>query len=171
METIMATSDMTPQKATDRAVKPDRPTDLFEAMRDEMNRMFGRLEVGFGGWPSLMRSSGKDLVVPEMDLKESSNAVTISVDLPGVAEKDVTLTLSDGILTIKGEKRHEREETKENYHLSERSFGTFERSVRLPKSVDEAKVEATFDKGVLRVVAAKRPEAAKAERTIAIRAS
>jgi HSP20 family protein len=77
--------------------------------------------------------------------------------------------LSNGILTIKGEKKHEKEEKTENYHMTERSFGSFQRSLRLPDSVDEGKVEARFDKGVLKITAAKKPEAVKAERKIEIR--
>jgi HSP20 family protein len=72
------------------------------------------------------------------------------------------------MLTIKGEKQHEKDEEGENYHFSERSFGSFERSVRLPETIDEGKVEAKFDKGVLKVTAAKKPEAVKAERRIEI---
>ena len=73
------------------------------------------------------------------------------------------------MLTIKGEKKHEKEEKGENYYLAERSFGSFERSIRLPDTVDESKIEAKFDKGVLKVTAAKKPEAVKAERKIEIK--
>jgi HSP20 family protein len=81
----------------------------------------------------------------------------------------VSVTLANGVLTIKGEKKHEKEEKGENYYMAERSFGSFERSIRMPDSVDEAKVEAKFDKGVLKVTAAKKPEAVKAERRIEIK--
>jgi len=84
-------------------------------------------------------------------------------------EKDVTLTLRDGVLTIKGERKQEREEKAENYHVMERSFGSFQRSLRLPDTIDENSVEARFDKGVLKITAAKRPDAVRAERTIAIK--
>ena len=83
----------------------------------------------------------------------------------------MTVTLTNGVLTIKGEKKQEKEEKGESYHLTERSFGSFERSIRLPDSVDEAKVEAEFDKGVLKVTAAKKPEAVKAERKVEIKKS
>jgi HSP20 family protein len=87
----------------------------------------------------------------------------VEAELPGV--EDVSVTLANGVLTIKGEK----EEKGENYYRSERSFGTFERSIRLPDSVDDTKVEEKFDKGVLKVTAAKKPEAVKAERKIEIK--
>jgi HSP20 family protein len=73
------------------------------------------------------------------------------------------------VLTIKGEKKQEKEDKGENYHVTERSFGSFERSIRLPETIDEGKVEAKFDKGVLKVTAAKKPEAVKAERRIEIK--
>ena len=81
------------------------------------------------------------------------------------------MTLADGLLTIAGEKKTEKEEKKDSYYLSERSFGSFRRSLRLPDSIDESKVEARFDKGVLRITATKRPEAVKSERKIEIKKS
>jgi HSP20 family protein len=109
------------------------------------------------------------MTVPELDVRESADAIVVEAELPGVDEKDVTVTLANGILTIKGEKKHEKEEKAGSYHLTERSFGSFERSIRLPDTVDDAKVEARFDKGVLKVTAAKKPEAVKAERKIEIK--
>ena len=76
------------------------------------------------------------------------------------------MTLADGLLTIAGEKKTEKEEKKYSYYLYERSFGSCRRSLRLPDSIDESKVEARFDKGVLRITATKRPEAVKSERKI-----
>ena len=73
------------------------------------------------------------------------------------------------MLTIKGEKKHEKEEKGETYHMSERSYGSFERSIRLPDAIDDAKVEAKFDKGFLKVMATKKPEAVKAERKIELK--
>jgi HSP20 family protein len=152
----------------------DRPTarsgDVFAAMRDEIDRMFGRFEQGWPRWPTLFKGNG-EITVPELDVRENTTSVVVEAELPGVDEKDVTVTLANGVLTIKGEKKQEKEEKGENYYLSERSFGSFERSVRLPDSVDEGKVEAKFDKGVLKVTAAKKPEAVKAERRIEIKKS
>ena len=79
------------------------------------------------------------------------------------------MTLANGVLTIKGERRNEREEKNENYHLTERSFGSFSRSLRLPETIDDNKIEARFDKGVLTVVAAKKPEAVKSEKKIEVK--
>lgn len=148
---------------------PSRTPDVFAAMRNEMDRVFERFEHGLPRWPSLLRQGSGAIVMPELDVKESKDAITIEAELPGVEEKDVSVTFAHGTLTIKGEKKQSKEETKENYYLAERSYGSFERALRLPESVDETKIEANFDKGVLKVKAAKKPEAIKAERKIEIR--
>ena len=130
--------------------------------------MFERFEHGYRHWPSVFPPGGAPLV-PEFDVRENTNAITIEAELPGVDEKDVSVTVANGMLTIKGEKKQAKEEKTENYYLAERSYGAFERSLRLPDTVDDAKVEAKFDKGVLKVTAAKKPEAVKAERKIEIK--
>jgi HSP20 family protein len=146
-----------------------RPGDIFTAMRDEMDRVFGRFERDWP-FPSLFGRDGRGaMLVPELDVRESTNSITIEAELPGVEEKDVSVTLVNGVLTIKGEKKQEKEEKSDSYHLTERSFGSFQRSLRLPDTVDDSKVEARFDKGVLKVTAAKRPDAVKAERRIEIK--
>jgi HSP20 family protein len=87
----------------------------------------------------------------------------VTAELPGVDEKDIDLSLADGVLTIRGEKKTEREETDKdkNWHLTERSYGSFSRTIALPYDPDSAKVEAKFDKGVLRVRLPKPAEIAK----------
>jgi HSP20 family protein len=146
-----------------------RPLDIFSTTRNEMNRVFERFGHDWPRLPNLFGRGQGGALAPDLDVHESADAITVEAELPGVEEKDVTVTLSNGVLTIKGEKRSEREEKSEGYHLSERSFGSFQRSLRLPDTIDESKIEARFDKGVLKVTAAKRPDAVKAERTIAIK--
>jgi HSP20 family protein len=160
----MAKNEVTKSPET----SPARPRDIFSAMRDEMDRVFDRFESGWPQWPRLFRREG-EVAVPELDVRENTNAVVVEVELPGVEEKDISVTLTNGVLTIKGEKKQEKEEKGQNYHLTERNFGSFERAIRLPETIDEGKVEAKFDKGVLKVTAAKRPEAVKAERRIEIK--
>jgi HSP20 family protein len=145
-----------------------RPRDIFSAMRSEMDRMFERFEHGFPRFP-LFRADNASVMVPELDVRENATAITVEAELPGVEEKDISVTLSNGILSIKGEKKQDREEKTENYYLAERSYGAFERSLQLPDSVDETKVDAKFDKGVLRITATKNPEAVKAQRKIEIK--
>ncbi|HZP88009.1 MAG TPA: Hsp20/alpha crystallin family protein [Burkholderiales bacterium] len=160
----MAKSEITKSPET----PPARSRDMFSAMRDEMDRVFERFERGWPRWPALFRRDGA-ITVPELDVRENTNSIVVEAELPGVDEKDVSVTLANGMLTIKGEKKNEKEEKGENYYLAERTFGSFERSIRLPDTIDEGKVEAKFDKGVLKVTAAKKPEAVKAERKIEIK--
>ena len=154
------------EKSPDTAVS--RPRDIFGAMREEMDKMFERFEHGLPRWPTLFRQ-GNGIVVPELDVRENSTSITVEAELPGVDEKDVSVTLANGVLTIKGEKKQGKEEKGENFYRTERSYGAFERSLRLPDTIDEAEVDAKFDKGVLTITAAKKPEAVKAERRIEIK--
>ncbi|HEX5999479.1 MAG TPA: Hsp20/alpha crystallin family protein [Hyphomicrobiaceae bacterium] len=162
-------------KSSETAVS--RPRDLFAAMRDEMDRVFEDFEREWPHWPrqwprlpsAFRRTTAAELVVPDFDVHENAKSIMIEAELPGVDEKDVSITLSGGLLTIKGEKKQEREEKGETHYLCERSFGAFERSLRLPETIDESKLDARFDKGVLRITAAKKPEAVKAERKIEIK--
>lgn len=149
----------------------NRPIDVFGQLRDEMERVFERFEHGWPRWPSVFRGSLRGVMVPELDIHENSKQLTIEVDLPGVDEKDVSVTLANGMLTIRGEKKTEREEKKENYYLAERSYGAFERTVSMPDTIDENKLEAKFDKGVLKIAAQKKPEAVRAEKKIEIKKS
>ena len=89
-----------------------RPRDIFTAMRDEMDRVFEQFERGFPRWPSVFRRGNGDVavMVPEFDVRENTNAITIEAELPGVDEKDVSVTMANGMLTIKGEKKQQKEE-------------------------------------------------------------
>ena len=166
-------------KSADTSVS--RPRDVFAAMRDEMDRVFERFENDWPQWSRLSawprwpsasrRATGAELVVPDLDVREDAKSVVIEAELPGVEEKDMSLTLANGLLTIKGEKKDQREEKDETHYFSERSFGAFERCLQLPDTIDETKVEATFSKGVLKITATKKPEAVRAERKIEIRKS
>jgi HSP20 family protein len=142
--------------------------DLLSAIRSEMDQAFNRLEQG---WVSLPRSwkFERDYLQPSLDVHENGKQVSIEMELPGVDEKDVTLSISNGKLVIKGQKKSERKETSDNCYLSERIFGSFERSLELPAGVDEDKIEATFEKGILKIVAPKRADAIKAEKQIPIK--
>lgn len=108
---------------------------------------------------------------PAADIIAKDGHYEVSVELPGIDESNVSVNVADGILTIKGEKKEEKEEKKKDYYLSERRFGSFERSFRVPDGVDQAKIEATFKKGVLTVTLPKTAEAQKKETKIAIKAA
>jgi HSP20 family protein len=132
--------------------------DPFAALQDEMNRLF----ESFGSFPSARMSSD---MAPRLDICETDREIDIDAELPGVDEKDVDVTLSGDVLTIRGERKNGREERNKNYYLAERSFGSFTRSVSLPFEADPKNVSAKFDKGVLHIAIPK-PEnmAAKSAR-------
>lgn len=126
--------------------------DPFLSLQRGMNRLFddvfrGAELSGFGG-PS--HDSG--MILPQMNVSETDKEVRITAELPGVAEKDVDVTLDDDVLTIRGEKRSETKEDNENYQFVERSFGRFQRSIRVPHSVKADEVKAHVENGVLTVV-------------------
>jgi HSP20 family protein len=106
---------------------------------------------------------GSDTLAPKIDIAESKDAINVTAELPGVEEKDVDVTLADGVLTIRGEKKSERDEQErdKSWHVVERSYGSFSRTISLPFDPDPAKVEANFDKGVLRIHLPKPVEMAK----------
>ena len=108
--------------------------------------------------------------IPAVHVTQTDMGYEITSELPGgMNEKDVEVTFAKGVLTIKGEKQEEREEKKKGYHMQERSFGSFERTVRVPEGVDADKIKTSFKKGALAVTLPKKAEA-PAERKVAIKA-
>jgi HSP20 family protein len=106
--------------------------------------------------------------VPAVDVTDTEKAYEITAELPGLDEKNVEVKLSNGVLTIKGEKKEEKEEKKKDYYLSERRYGSFQRSFSVPDGVDADKITASFKNGVLTVTLPKTAEAKKSEKKIAI---
>ena len=102
-------------------------------------------------------------------MTESDEAVEVSAELAGLDEKDVEVTLSHGVLTIKGEKRAKSTKEKDHYLRSERSYGTFRRSFSLPSDIDEEMVEASVNKGILTVTVARNAAAKTAPKRIEVR--
>jgi len=98
--------------------------------------------------------------VPAFDISESDTEYVITAEMPGIEEKDLEVTISDGILSVKGEKKHEKEEKHETYHRVERRYGSFCRSFRVPDGVESDKVDATFKDGILKLAI---PKSEKAE--------
>jgi HSP20 family protein len=93
---------------------------------------------------------------PSLDLSETDTEIHLSMELPGMEEKDVDLSISGDVLTIRGQKSHSREEKGKTWHITERSSGSFSRSIRLPASVRAEQTEATFRRGVLQVILPKK---------------
>lgn len=143
-----------------------RLDDPFFSLQRSMNRLF---EETFKDLPATAGEGALPLV-PSIDVKETDKAVQIEAELPGVDEKDVQVTYNSGVLTIKGEKKAEKEQTKAGYHLSERSYGSFFRSLTVD-DVDADKIEANFAKGVLKVTLPKAPAAQAKMKTIEIKTS
>jgi HSP20 family protein len=133
---------------------------LFSLHR-EMNRLFDDF---MGGAPMTGQgqSATGNIINAHMNVSETEGEIRVSAELPGVAEDDIDVSLNDDVLTIRGEKKFERKDDKENYHFVERSYGTFQRSLRLPFPVDPEQVKASFENGVLTVSL---PKSAQQERT------
>jgi HSP20 family protein len=129
------------------AITPYRPTtDLFRTLFDDLPA----LGTAWGG-----RMAGTDLLrAPHADVTETGDDIRVTVELPGLRPEDVEVSLENNVLTISGEKKEEHEETgKENrWHLSERRYGRFSRSFVLPKEVEQERIQATFENGVLDVI-------------------
>jgi HSP20 family protein len=106
---------------------------------------------------------------PFVDVVDKEHSYEVTAELPGMDPSNITVKFSTGTLTIKGEKKEEKEEKGKDYVLSERRWGSFQRSFRVPTSIDEEKIEATFSNGVLTVVLPKSAEAQQAEKTIDIK--
>jgi len=113
--------------------------DPFHALRQEIDRLF---EV----------STSVQGCIPEFETKENKNGLEVTAELPGVSEGDIDISLSDGILTISSEKKSEETKNGETYHIIERRYGAFSRSLKLPYEPEEKDISASFKNGVLKVV-------------------
>ena len=128
----------------------------LRTIEDEFDRLIGR-------------AYSRDTWVPALDVKETSDRFEVTVDLPGLDPKDVNVTYEDGMLTVSGKRQFQEEEKGDTWHRIERGFGTFARSIRLPQTADPERIEASFDKGVLRISVPKSEQAKP--RTIEVRSS
>jgi len=137
---------------------PWRPFRELGSLRGEMDRLWDPFSAvaPFAGF-------GSKEWLPSADISETKDKLLIKLDLPGLDAKDVDVSVSGDILTIKGEKKKEEEEKDENYYHCERYCGSFQRSFRLPVNIQSDKVEAGFDKGVLKVTLPRTEQAKKKE--------
>lgn len=133
----------------------------LSGIQQEMNRLFdeffgeSRQELAEGTW------------LPAVDVSETGAEIVVKAELPGMSKDDIELNLQDNVLTLKGEKKQEKNEEKENYHRVERSYGSFSRSFTLPAGVDQENVQANFKDGVLMITLPKAEEAKKKKIEIA----
>ncbi len=129
----------------------------LQELKKEMDRIWQEF---FGKSLLTERWEGVEWV-PAIDISETDDEVIVKMDVPGVKPEDMEITLSDDVLIIKGEKKKETEEKKENFYRMERYYGSFMRSIELPCGVEENKISATYKDGVLKIVLPKKPEERK----------
>jgi HSP20 family protein len=159
----------TPVEVKKTPPAPANTPDAWRTFRTEMDRLFDRFG---GGWgiPSLRRmfdvepafryESALNMPSPAVDVIEDDAAYKVTAELPGMSENEIEVMVSGDVLTLKGEKRQEKEQKEKNFYLSERSYGLFQRSFHVPEDVDRDKLAADFSKGVLTITM---PKTAKAE--------
>jgi HSP20 family protein len=150
---------------------------MFTRGNDGLGSLFREIEKTFDDFSRRVPLAGfagfgEGATAPKIDVSESKDGIEVTAELPGVDEKDIDVTLSNSVLTIRGEKKTERDEAdkNKNWQVIERRYGSFSRTITLPYDPDSAKVEAKFEKGVLRVRLPKPAEITKKEKKIAISA-
>jgi HSP20 family protein len=171
------TSEVPVNRSKTPAAMPWRP---FESLRREVDRLFDDFDGGFWRAPfrgSLLdvapfrRSNGDVATIPAVDISETDKAYEVTAELPGMDEKNIDVKLANGVLTIKGEKQDDKEESKKDFYMRERSFGAFERTFQIPDDVDSGKIEAKFEKGVLVVTLPKSAAAQQPAKKIDVKAA
>ena len=177
---MMQIKDLIPWARGGHATEPkERDTHPFAELQAEMNRAFesfwermnrsmpgfARSETG-GSGETLPRQAGFGAfgfpwngATPRSDVVETEDGIEVTLELPGLDEGDIEVTMTEDVLSVKGEKKIERQDSKKCYYLSERSYGAFQRSIPLPPGVDTEKAAAPFGNGVLTV---RQPQSAEA---------
>jgi HSP20 family protein len=141
------------------------PLRELRTMQEQMNRL---LNVSWNH--DVAGEDMKDGIwQPAVDIYETADSIVIKAELPDVDQKDIDVRIEDSTLTLRGERRHEDEVKKENYHRIERYFGTFQRSFSLPATIDQEKVVAACDKGVLTITLPKKEETKPKQINIAVK--
>lgn len=154
-----------------------RPPWSLMDLHSEIDRLFDDFARGLGwrGFPESGSVGRIESAVPAMaarvNIAETDSAYEIEAELPGLDEKDIELKVAEGVVTLSGERKEQKEEKRKNYHLVERSYGSFRRSFALPQNIVEDKIDAKFSKGVLKITLPKEvPGTAKpGEKRIAIK--
>jgi len=129
-----------------------RSDNPFMSLQREIDRLFDDFTRGF---PVFSNGGAVAELLPNMDVTETDKQIEITAELPGLEEKDVQVNLADNVLTIRGEKKAEKEEKDKTYRLVERSYGAFVRSLELPEGIDANAIKATIDNGLLKVTVPK----------------
>ena len=142
---------------------------LFD-LRGQVDRLFDSFLEGFGRMAPHTAAAARMPMSVKVDVSESDDDISIRADLPGLEEKDIDVSVSGNVLTITGEKKaeHEEEDKGRNYHLVERSSGSFSRSFHLPETVDQDRIAARFEKGVLTLTLPKTEQAKQSVKKIEV---
>jgi HSP20 family protein len=141
-------------------------SDPFSAFRREMDRVVDSFGRDFG----VPLAGHAGTMTPSIDISETESELKVEAELPGVDQKDVEVIVTDNLLTIKGEKKAEKEEKKKDYHLVERSYGGFARQITLPFAAEPDKAKATFKDGILTIALPKPPDVKAKAKKITINA-
>ena len=167
----MTLRQLIPWETHNKGVLSKKEDDPMFALQREVNNLFDNFFDGFGLAPTFGKLQKQyDSFVPKVDVKEKEKNFQVTAELPGIDEKDLDVSLTEGTLSIKGEKKSEVEDKKDGYHRIERSYGSFSRLIALPEGIDEEKIEASYKKGVLKVVIPKTEKAQEAHKKIEVKA-
>lgn len=170
----MAITDLIPWKRNESnvPVRHEEEEDALIDLRSQMNRMFDEFfEKPFGLGSFFGEREFGGTFEPQIDVTETDKALTISSELPGLEPNDIDISLDRDVLTIRGEKRAEKEEKGARHYRLERSYGSFSRSIRLPSEVEAEKIDATFKRGVLKIKLPKTQKSKEQGKHIEVRTS
>lgn len=165
----MTIRDLVPRWGRDREpARRERDEQGVLAFHRDVNRLFDAFFGDFGMLPSRITDDFAGGFAPRVNVSETDQEVTVSAELPGLDEKDVSVELAEETLTLKGEKTEDREERDRNWHRVEHRYGSFHRVIALPARVEAGKAKARFKKGVLTVTLPKHPEEQSKRKSIEI---
>jgi HSP20 family protein len=172
----MAIGNLVPWRwGTLRTFDDDRPIGSFQREMDSLHRSIDRLFAdAWGGSfaPSLLSETWSTTrITPSLDVSEDEKGFHVSVELPGMSDKDVAVTVTDRVLTIRGEKKEEKEKKDKDVFRQERAYGSFRRTIELPSDIDSSKIEAKFKDGVLTIELPKTKQAQDRVKQIPVKAA
>jgi HSP20 family protein len=169
----MAIGDIVPWRWGGLRQTSERPYEDFRSEMESLHRALDRLfeSTWNGGFPSLFAAPPRADLVPRADVTEDDKGFHVALELAGMTEKDVAVSLTDRVLTIRGEKKEEKEQKDKDVYRSERRYGSFHRAFELPSDVDANKITASFKNGVLTIDLPKTKEAQEKVKQIEVKAA
>jgi HSP20 family protein len=143
--------------------------DMFRSLQREIDQIFDDFSHGVPGFGA--SDGGNGLRQMKLDVAETDKSFEVSADLPGASPENIDISLKEDMLTIRAETKAEKEDGNKNFYVHERSYGMYQRSIMLPTGVDPEKIDAQFEKGVLKISLPKLPEAEANVRKIAVKST